>query len=471
MSKRGKGTCATCQQQYGNRNKPAYCSCGAYLGGHFIPKKKKIISAPEVVQLVRNIYSAKTSSRNDRCLVMKEGQQWICLRANCLRDRAAFVSSGNADGFDCNHINLARKGAVSKPTDIWTPTESDIESYEGGQSVQTELKRVVQGLTPPQPAVITVCEDRFVVFGLPTATNTLGYCHVRKEEANLLCASKDCQGCVARCKSEKQKNICIHLHLLLLYNKVKKKIFKQAEDAPYPAEAEFEPEQLPEDPGPSSRLSVNQHQTTSTLTSELELNSNGAAEMIFGQQENANCPSGVMESAPAPEQLTDDVISSTSRKSTLELISEKIKLPYEITKETHIMIDDFNAISHLGVPLAGQVGWPSEFAPIEEKCGRCESHLGPKRTHPGSRGENKGMAYLVTNMTPFRMITIYVRFCCNSNCKAMHQADTLKLGEYAKQNRIQQRIRQRIISGVRDKPKENMKLGSLKNGSQKIGEG
>ena len=53
----------------------------------------------------------------------------------------------------------------------------------------------------------------------------------------------------------------------------------------------------------------------------------------------------------------------------------------------------------------------------------------------------------------------------------MHQADTLKLGEYAKQNRIQQRIRQRIISGVRDKPKENMKLGSLKNGSQKIGEG
>lgn len=74
-------------------------------------------------------------------------------------------------------------------------------------------------------------------------------------------------------------------------------------------------------------------------------------------------------------------------------------------------------------------------------------------------------------MTPFRMITIYVRFCCNSNCKAMHQADTLKLGEYAKQNRIQQRIRQRIISGVRDKPKENMKLGSLKNGSQKIGEG
>ena len=112
MSKRGKGTCATCQQQYGNRNKPAYCSCGAYLGGHFIPKKKKIISAPEVVQLVRNIYSAKTSSRNDRCLVMKEGQQWICLRANCLRDRAAFVSSGNADGFACNHINLARKGAV-----------------------------------------------------------------------------------------------------------------------------------------------------------------------------------------------------------------------------------------------------------------------------------------------------------------------------------------------------------------------
>ena len=129
---------------------------------------------------------------------------------------------------------------------------------------------------------------------------------------------------------------CIHLHLLLLYNKVKKKIFKQAEDAPSPVEPEFQPEQLLEDPGPSSRLSVNQNQTTSTSTSELELNSNGAAEMIFGQQENANCPSGGMESEPAPEKLTDDVVSSTSRKSTLELISEKIKLPYEIKKEkTH----------------------------------------------------------------------------------------------------------------------------------------
>ena len=268
----------------------------------------------------------------------------------------------------------------------------------------------------------------------------MGYCHVRKEEANLLCASKDCKGCVARCKSEKQKNICIHLHLLLLYNKVKKKIFKQAEDAP--VEPEFQPEQLPEDPGPSSRLSVNQNQTTSTSTSELELNSNGAAEMIFGQQENANCPSGGIESEPAPEKLTDDVVSSTSRKSTLELISEKIKLPYEIEKKTHIMIDDFNAISHLGVPLAGQLGWPSELAPNEEKCGRCESHLGAKRTHPGSRGENKGVVYLVTNMTPFRMITIYVRFCSNSTCKATHQADTLKLGEYAKQNNIRQPVRQ-----------------------------
>ena len=333
MSKRGKGTCTICQQQYGNRNKLAYCSCGAYLGGHFISKKKKIISAPEVVELLRNIYSAKPSSRNDRCLVMKEGKQWICLRANCLRDTAAFVSSGNADGFACNHINLARKSTVSKPTDIWTPTESDIDNYESGQSVQTQLKSVVQGLTPPQLAVITVCEDIFVVFGPPTTTNTMGYCHVRKEEANLLCASKDCKGCVSRCKSERQKNICIHLHLLLLYNKVKKKIFKQAEDAP--VEPEFQPEQLPEDPGPSSRLSVNQNQTTSTSTSELELNSNGAAEMIFGQQENANCPSGGIESEPAPEKLTDDVVSSTSRKSTLELISEKIKLPYEIEKKTH----------------------------------------------------------------------------------------------------------------------------------------
>ena len=66
MSKRGKGTCPMCQQQYANKCKPEYCPCGAYLGEQYVPKKKKRMYAPEAVEIVTNVFSAKTSSKNDR---------------------------------------------------------------------------------------------------------------------------------------------------------------------------------------------------------------------------------------------------------------------------------------------------------------------------------------------------------------------------------------------------------------------
>lgn len=387
MSKRGKGTCTMCRQQYANKYKPEYCPCGAFLGGQYVPQKKKKMSAPEAVEIIRNVFSAKTSSRNDRCLVVREGEEWICLHGNCLKDRATFVSAGNAEGFACKHINLLKTGTVAKPVDVWTPATLEIDSYDGGPTVQTRLKDVVQGLSPTQPAVITVCENRFVVYGPPTATNTMGYCHIRKEEANLLCTSKDCKACVARCKSEK--------HLLLMYNKVTKKIFNPQDESPANEQTAADPE-------------------TSTSSSNTATNS--------GEGSFSSGASACTETEQSAEEQ-----ESKSRKSTLELISKRPPLPYQLTKQTHKMIDDFDAISHLGVPVVGQVGWPSEFAPDEGNCGRCGSPLGPLRLHPGSKGENKGKAYLVTNMNPFQMISISVRFC--TNCKAMHQAETQELGE------------------------------------------
>lgn len=220
MSKRGRGACPMCQHQYANKYKPEHCECGAYLGGKYAPKQQKKTPAPDAVEIINNVFSTKTSSRNDRCLVTREGLQWICLHAKCLKDRATFVSSGNAEGFACKHINQAKNGNVCKPLDHWTPKSTDIDQYEAGQMVQADMRKVVDGLNPSTPAVITVCEDRFLVYGPPTATNTMGYSHVRKEEAALFCVSRDCKTCVAYCKSEKQKDICIHLHLLLLYNKV-----------------------------------------------------------------------------------------------------------------------------------------------------------------------------------------------------------------------------------------------------------
>ena len=165
--------------------------------------------------------------------------------------------------------------------------------------------------------------------------------------------------------------------LKLISNRATNTIFNQPEDVSCAASESAsvfvpEPEPLVEDSnsGMSSRIS----------SSELELISSRGTKTI------SNCPSKefAFGPEPAPQQLAGDPNSSTSRKSTLELISKKLQLPYETTKETHLMIDDFNAISHLGVPVVGQ-----EFAPDEGKCGRCESLLGPLRTRMGQRGKTK----------------------------------------------------------------------------------
>ena len=385
MSKRGKGTCSSCQHEYANKYKPEFCQCGFYLGGRYVPsaaatEKAKTVPIPDAVEVITNIFSTKTSSRNDRCLTVTEGLNWICLHPDCLKNRAAFVSAERAEMFACKHVNLVKSGPVSKPLDIWTPTDFDIGNYEAGEIVQREMEKVVKSVNTCSPAVITVCEDRFVVYGSPTASNTIGYCHVRKEGANLLCTSKDCKACVARCKKGKQKGVCLHLHLLLLYNKVTGKVFSEI--------AQDEPVLEPSDPslvtGPSS-------QSDSDL--------------------------------PEPQDQPATEYSSASRKATIKLISSRT-LPYEIPKEVISVIDRLDAITLLGLP--NQEGWPLEFAPEEGKCD-CGSELGTLRYHPGSNGDLKGKAYLLTKMNPFRMVSIYVRQC--TGCKAMHQADTLKMGE------------------------------------------
>lgn len=158
MSKRGRGICPNCQHQYANKYKPENCECGAYLGGKFVPKQLKKAPAPDAVEIIKNVFSTKTSSRNDRCLVTREGQQWICLHANCLKDRAVFVSSGKAERFACKHVDQVKKGNVSKALDTWTPKRTDVDQYEAGQTIQAEIQKVVDGLEPNLPAVITVCE-------------------------------------------------------------------------------------------------------------------------------------------------------------------------------------------------------------------------------------------------------------------------------------------------------------------------
>jgi len=98
-----------------------------------------------------------------------------------------------------------KSGSISKPLDIWTPTDFDIGNYKAGEIVQTEIKKVVESLNTASPAVITICEDRFVVYGSPTATNTIGYCHAQKEDTTFCVQVKTARHALQDAKRETKR--------------------------------------------------------------------------------------------------------------------------------------------------------------------------------------------------------------------------------------------------------------------------
>ena len=84
-----------------------------FLGGTFVPKnyKRPKVDIPvcsEVVCGLLNIYSCKTSTRDDRCLVIKDERDGttsvICENHYCKETRAVMVNSNSLDLFKCDHI-------------------------------------------------------------------------------------------------------------------------------------------------------------------------------------------------------------------------------------------------------------------------------------------------------------------------------------------------------------------------------
>ena len=69
------------------------------------------------------------------------------------------------------------------------------------------------------------------------------------------------------------------------------------------------------------------------------------------------------------------------------------------------------------------------FAPNDIKdCQLCGLSLGDICNHPGQANNNP--TYLITELNPFKIVDVKVRFCSARNCLAMHQASVEKLGKY-----------------------------------------
>ena len=102
-SNRGQGSCPQCRSPYSSRST---CStCGYELGGSTSAKVPKL-SCPLAVRVHGHgdLFSTRTSTRDDRCFVLKEGDFWICLHTECKNLRAMYVSSNRPADFTCSHI-------------------------------------------------------------------------------------------------------------------------------------------------------------------------------------------------------------------------------------------------------------------------------------------------------------------------------------------------------------------------------
>ena len=101
-SGRGQGACPNCSTTYSSRWKPANCpKCGFELGGSAPVAKAQKMCCPPAVNICGALYSIRTSSRDDRCLVYSENNLWICLHSDCKDVRAAYVSKYGGSEVTC----------------------------------------------------------------------------------------------------------------------------------------------------------------------------------------------------------------------------------------------------------------------------------------------------------------------------------------------------------------------------------
>ena len=364
-TRRGQGSCPKCQMPFRNRWKLRNCPKCDYLLGGSAPAKVPKITFAEAVMMSEGLFSVKTSSRDDRCFVCKDGDQVICLNRSCTDNSAAsvsFVASNREHKSKCKHTELA-VNSTQPPLSVSTLSEDKIAAYNGDASSKAALQKAMLSMQDGLQSVYEVTEKTYAVYGPKSASNSTGYCHVKKEksinpnaEFFFKCTGKNCKGI----KQEKTCSICIYLH---------------------------------------------------TLFCCLELSKNLPAVHVADDSDSTQSMYSPLESQPSTSPAADK--TSNSRAATLKLYADKT-LPYHFNSEFMSLIKKKEAETFLG---SSTEGWPLLFEVGNLNCEVCGNPLGPGKIHPGSRGSS----ILYTNLNPFKEIIIHVKECTKTSCKAMHR--------------------------------------------------
>lgn len=218
--KRGCGSCPKCKTNYFNRYKPTLCpSCNYAIGGSYVPKEKKPkLSILPATIVCENVTSVSTTNRNDRCFVSrsKEGL-WICLQESCKQRRAVALNS-NCTQFSCEHINKA-VDQLSQPKSQHRISAEQLISYPCSNAVRDTIRENLEDLSVRYDCapVVEVSDTVFAVYATATASNPLGFCHVKRSSnpSSITCCGKDCRGIMSKAKQERVQALCIHIHTLL----------------------------------------------------------------------------------------------------------------------------------------------------------------------------------------------------------------------------------------------------------------
>ena len=160
-----------------------------------------------------SIFSASTSTHDDRCIVIKEGNSSMCHHYLCKQKRAILVNSQKAFDFNCSHLESV--GDCISPIKVFNDL-ADISTYPCDDSTRATLQELgATCMTNGFPVAVHVSPTMFCVFGKATTNSTAGYCHVRVTNEEIRRCSKDFKGKMTREKQQKSRRICIHIHGLL----------------------------------------------------------------------------------------------------------------------------------------------------------------------------------------------------------------------------------------------------------------
>ena len=257
------------------------------------------------------------------------------------------------------------------PEDFFNISETDLIGYPCTEEIREEISITIREADNHSLApVIKLSDNCYAVYGRPTASNPLGFCHVKRkvDEGHLVCCGKDCHGTVSKAKQVRVKAICPHLHML--------------------------------------KCALN-----------LKLDDEFASQEMQDVGSPATVPVDVIPDVAPNEQG----IESTSRKLSVKLALSR-KISYNVGKDMLEKISKMDANSFLGLV---DKGWPEEFIPNNTERQLCNSVLSSAMTHLGQ----KGKSYLLTELNPFKSISIRVKMCRNSKCKAMHQPLLYDIGK------------------------------------------